>query len=247
MAFFRFFSSEDPAAASAPHPEALQRQAKYRLLGAVVLVVLAVIGFPMLVDKQPRPISSELRIEFPDKTTAPALAPPAPVALSGAAAPGAVVEPVEPNRPVRSTPAVVSAQASLSNAESIAGSTAAAPSPKPSNKPASTASAQAKPEAEPKPAPKPDARSEAKPDKPADPDGQTRVVIQVGAFEDSKKITEVRSKLERAGIKTYIQVVDTKDGKRTRVRAGPFASKAEAEKAAEKIKKLDLPASLLTL
>jgi DedD protein len=42
-------------------------------------------------------------------------------------------------------------------------------------------------------------------------------------------------------------VAETKDGKRIRVRVGPFATKAEAEKAAGKIKTLDLPAAILTL
>jgi DedD protein len=54
-------------------------------------------------------------------------------------------------------------------------------------------------------------------------------------------------KLERAGFKNYTNVAETKDGTRIRVRAGPFASRAEADKAAEKIKGLDLPASVLTL
>jgi DedD protein len=42
-------------------------------------------------------------------------------------------------------------------------------------------------------------------------------------------------------------VAETKDGRRTRVRVGPFATRAEAEKAAEKIRKLDLPVTILTL
>jgi DedD protein len=57
----------------------------------------------------------------------------------------------------------------------------------------------------------------------------------------------VRLKVERAGMKTYTHVVETKEGRRIRVRVGPFANKAEADKAAEKIKKLDLPAAILTL
>ena len=74
-----------------------------------------------------------------------------------------------------------------------------------------------------------------------------RVVVQVGAFADVAKAREARLKLEKAGLKTYTQVAETKDGKRIRVRVGPFASKAEAETAASKIKALDLPAAILTL
>ena len=71
--------------------------------------------------------------------------------------------------------------------------------------------------------------------------------MQVGSFAEETRARETRAKLERAGFKNYMQAVETKDGKRIRVRAGPFASKAEAERAAEKIKKLDLPASVLSL
>ena len=58
---------------------------------------------------------------------------------------------------------------------------------------------------------------------------------------------EARQKVEKAGLKTYTQEVETPDGKRIRVRVGPFATRAEADKAASKIKGLDLPASILSL
>jgi DedD protein len=72
-------------------------------------------------------------------------------------------------------------------------------------------------------------------------------VVQVGAFADAAKAKEARSKLEQAGIKTYTQEIETKEGKRIRVRVGPFASKEEADKAAEKIRKLNLPTTVLKL
>ena len=74
-----------------------------------------------------------------------------------------------------------------------------------------------------------------------------RSVVQVGAFADAAKAKEARTKLEQAGLKTYTQEVDTKEGKRIRVRVGPFATKEEADKAAEKIRKLNLPTSVLKL
>jgi DedD protein len=76
---------------------------------------------------------------------------------------------------------------------------------------------------------------------------EARFIVQVGAFGDMDKAREVRAKLERAGLKTYAQTVDTKDGKRTRVRVGPFNNRTDADKAAARIKGLDLPASVLTL
>ena len=74
-----------------------------------------------------------------------------------------------------------------------------------------------------------------------------RFVVQVGAFAENEKAREVRMKVERAGLKTYVHVAETPQGKRIRVRVGPFATRAEADKAAAKIKTLDLPAAILTL
>jgi DedD protein len=74
-----------------------------------------------------------------------------------------------------------------------------------------------------------------------------RYVVQVGAFADTHRANEVRTKLEAAKLKTYTHVADTKDGKRTRVRLGPFDTRAEADKAAARVKKLNLPAAVLVL
>lgn len=79
------------------------------------------------------------------------------------------------------------------------------------------------------------------------PVAATRFVVQVGAFSEAPKAREVRLRLERAGLKTYTQVIGTESNRRIRVRVGPYASRAEAEKAADKVKKLDLPAVLIEL
>ena len=69
----------------------------------------------------------------------------------------------------------------------------------------------------------------------------------MGAFADPARAREARLKLERAGLKTYTHVAETAEGKRIRVRVGPFATKAEADKAAARVKALGLPAAILTL
>lgn len=250
MAFFKFRQGED-AARSAPAQslEVMRQRAKHRLIGSLVLVALAVVGFPLLIDKQPRPVPVDLPIDIPDKNKVKPLSLPAAPAKPAAevAAPAETVP--EPTKPAAST--VVPAAASLSSQEVIETKPKAKPEVKPEPKP------EVKPEV--KAEIKPEAKAETKP--PVDSgerakallEGKdpakavTRLVIQVGAFEDSKQVSDIRTRLERAGIKTYTQVVDTKDGKRTRVRVGPFETKADADKAVEKIKKLDLPASILTL
>ena len=74
-----------------------------------------------------------------------------------------------------------------------------------------------------------------------------RYVVQFGAFAETDKAQEARRKVEKTGLKTYTQVAETPQGKRIRARVGPFATKAEADKAAAKIKALDLPAAVLAL
>ena len=73
------------------------------------------------------------------------------------------------------------------------------------------------------------------------------MVVQVGAYADATKLAEARHKLEALGLKTYTQVVEVDGAKRTRVRVGPFASRADADKAAARIKSAGLPVAILTL
>jgi DedD protein len=93
-----------------------------------------------------------------------------------------------------------------------------------------------------------EAKADAKPAKPTDSkDTGARFVVQAGTFSDDAKLRETRSKLEKAGIATYTQVIEGKDGRRVRVRVGPFTSRDEADKVARKIKQLSLQPQVLTL
>ena len=89
-------------------------------------------------------------------------------------------------------------------------------------------------------------RANAKPAAAA-PEASSRFIVQVGAFSEDAAAREARQKAERAGVKTYTQVVNTSAGPRTRVRVGPFASREEAEKAAAALKKAGLAGSILAL
>jgi DedD protein len=224
---------EPVAAAPAESIEVMRRRARHRLIGAVVLVLVAVIGFPILFDTQPRPVAVDIPIEIPDRNKVKPL-PPAPPAPAPVAA-GKVTPPAAP---------VIT--------ESRAEAEAAVPVEKPAP-PEKVA------KAEPAPEKKPEARAEPKAPDAAKArallEGKSittaadgaRYVVQVGAFAEKDKARMAQQKLERAGLKNYTNVAETKNGTRIRVRAGPFASKAEADRAAEKIKGLDLPAAILTL
>ena len=84
MAFFKFRKSNDESSAAPLLPdslEAMRRRAKYRLIGSAVLVLIGVVGFPLLFDKQPRPISVDMPIDIPDRNKAKPLPQPATAAV----------------------------------------------------------------------------------------------------------------------------------------------------------------------
>lgn len=261
MAFFKFRNKSDAPAAAPVQPESIERlrqRAKYRLVGATLLVLLGVVGFPLLFDQQPRPIAVDTPIQIPDKNKLAPLALPVP-ATSDVAVAQPAAAPATPASAVITETA--EAPKPLQNANKNAPSE---PVQKASETTKSIASGEAKIPVKPaaaavvNSAPKPEtadkalalleAQSLPKPVSPASADaGAARFVVQVGAFADTTRAKDVRRKLETAGLKTYTNVAQTKDGERTRVRVGPFAERPEADKAAEKIKKLKLPAVVLTL
>ncbi|MDZ5461509.1 SPOR domain-containing protein [Azohydromonas lata] len=76
---------------------------------------------------------------------------------------------------------------------------------------------------------------------------EKRYIVQVGAFADATAAGEARARVEKLGIRTFTQVVETDAGRRIRVRVGPFASREEADKALGKLKAAGLPTALLPL
>ena len=74
------------------------------------------------------------------------------------------------------------------------------------------------------------------------PDPLQSFAINVGLFADSGNADRVLTRLIDAGLPAFIQVVDSPNGQRTRVRVGPFASRALADDAAARIRALGLDA-----
>ena len=333
MAFFKFRqrgqpSQPEPARGrgrknepAAPGPQetidTLRRRARHRLIGAAVLVGLAIIGFPLLFDTQPRPVAVNAPITIPDKDKVAPLRTPDPVPaaaslgereemVSGAVAPrggdrtasasaaavaparrASAEKPAAPTRDARPDAAAADARANAEEAARLKAEEAAR---------AKAAQAKREEEAKAAQARRDDDRSQAQTDaqakreeaarakreqearakreselrakreeaararallegrgtpsadKPAAADAKGgRFIVQVGAFADDSAVREARQKAERAGVKTYTQTVETSAGKRTRVRAGPFSSREDADKAAGALKKAGLGGSVLSL
>jgi DedD protein len=272
MGLLSFFKRKDespagdaPAAADAVAQARIR--ARRRLIGATVLLGIGVIGFPLLFETQPRPIPVDIPIEIPRKESAPPLAlpsprPHAPPSVPAAAVPepavAAASAPAAPSEP-RATPPITTERASDQGREvppsaASAARTAVAPASAARTAPAAASAARAA--AAPASAAgrssteaqraqallegraTPKAASEA---------GNARLVVQVGAYTDADKLRDARQKVEKLGMKTYTQVVESDGGKRTRVRVGPFATREEADKAAARIKAAGLPVAILTL
>jgi DedD protein len=243
----------------APDAVAVARtRARRRLIGATLLLGMGIVGFPLLFETQPRPISVDIPIDIPRKESAPALRLPAarpasavvvaPMDPAPDIAPSMAPNLAPPAAPPAASPPAALAVPKVTESRQAAAEPGVAPA-RPAVVPA--APAPAKPEA---PRAQPDAGQRAQ----ALLDGKgnaaesaatesTRVVVQVGAYTDADKLREARHKVEKLGMKTYTQVIEGDGNRRTRVRVGPFATRAEAEKAAARIKATGLPAAILSL
>lgn len=226
----------------------LKKRARRRLVGAVFFVSVVALVLPMIMDHDPRPPVQDVEISIPgqdDKPFAPRFAA---VPLDGvpdkSPAPKAAAEPAPPTvartddaqrEPLAKTPP--------------ADVPAAKPVEKAVEKPAKPAD---KPEPPAKSAePLRDATSDdakraaailagqspgAAPA--ASPNGEHLVLI--GAFSNQANVLNLRKKLDELGVKTFTEPLDTPQGKKIRVRAGPFPNRAAAEKAQEKMKRIGI-------
>jgi DedD protein len=259
MDLLSVFKRKTQAAAAPDAADVVKRartRARQRLIGAAVLVVAGIIGFPLLFESQPRPIPVDLPIEIPRKDGVPPLAMPA-------AAPGAQTAPA--SAPTRPAPAASSptrptppAERVITESQADAGREVVQPAPAAASAAAATRSKAAS-DAQ-LPTGRADAQStsgdgaraqallEGRPSASgASAAGAARFVVQVGAFSDQAAMKEARAKVERLGMKTYTQVADTTAGPRTRVRVGPFATRDDAERAAAKLRANALPTVILAL
>lgn len=229
----------DPLSDEAGPVQAARAQARRRLIGAVVLLAIGVIVFPMLFETQPRPLPHDIPIELPRRDGA-TPRPPALPRTTPAVTELPVAEPAAPAASAVEAPVVAEAAPAAPVPAPVPAPAPAAPTPEPEKAEKVEKAEKPAPAAKPAPASAPGAASAA--------DGKAgRFVVQVGAYTDANTLRDVRAKVEKLGLKTYTQSVDTDAGKRTRVRVGPFATRQEAESASSKLKGAGLPGNVLVL
>ncbi len=232
-----------------------KQRARRRLVGAIALVVAAIVILPMVLDSHPKPVTDDIAIDIPNRPAtvrsrasddrsddtqagvAPDLADMNDTAGSGAAAAG--VAPAPPPEAAQSKALQQPAHGAQSKQEkSNQPEAKRAPASEPSAGAARSNAAQSsKSVAVPAP-------SAAQPDSgtPAAPPG-ARFAVQLGVFADDAGARAWESKLKAAGVPAYIEHRNQADGKmRTMLRAGPFADRAAASAAIAKVREAGLTA-----
>lgn len=188
--------------------DTLKRRGRRRLVGAVALVLLAVIVLPMVLDPEPRRSVPPVSIRIPGED-------------DSAFKPKVTPRPAEKKLEAK-LPAVEEKKALPPEKKPAVGENAAVPEKKP---------------AEPAPPAKKSEPGDAERARAEAALAGSEFVVPVGAFANPDAVI---ARLAQAKVKHYTEKVPTAKGTVTRVRAGPFATRAEAEKAHETLKSLGL-------
>jgi DedD protein len=219
------------------------------------LVAAIVVALPMVLDTEPRPIDGEISIKIPppDPSKFTSRMAPVPPSAEPRSAGGDRFAPDAKSAPdTKSTPKFSAAMGEKSAEPDVKPPAAAAPA-KPSSaashapvSPPATPAAKAPP---PAPKPAPPAVKEAPGGSaaaPAPAASETQMyAVQVVALADVEKAKQVQEQLAAAGLKSYTEIVKTAKGEVTRVRAGPYPSRAAAEKAHDQLKTLGLSGNIV--
>ena len=186
----------------------LKKRARRRLVGAAFFVSVVAVVLPMVMDHEPRQVVQDVEIRIPGQDEKP-------FAPKFAAAP--VEKPAEKaaEKPADKPP--------VKPAEKAAEKTTEKPKADEAKRAAAILAGQA-------------ADSKAIEARPTAKPGEYLVLI--GAFANEANVKNIKAKLAEQGIKTFSEPLDTPQGKKTRVRAGPFPSRDAADRALEKMQRI---------
>lgn len=216
-----------------------QQRARHRLIGAAVLVLIAVIGLPRILDSKPKSTPNDIAVNI----------------VTSLPLPGAVTKPEEkPKAEVPAEATKESAKEAPKSAPVVEAKTETKPEPK------AEAKADVKPAT---PSPNKAAtmglaageevvvttpsksKSEDDP-KPSATNGSSKYVIQIGAFASEERAKGWIAKLKDQKIPNYVLNKTGADGAKLYVlRAGPYTDKDAAEAAEKKIKAMGLSPRLV--
>jgi len=227
-----------------------KQRARRRLVGAIAMVVAAVVILPMVLDSHPKPVTDDIAIDIPNRPT------PKASAVDEDTQAG-----VAPDNPVPDTAGGASRRAAAGVTQQGTVTAPAARSSKPQAPAVAAGTAPAPAATVPAPAPaKPvkatpapiqsaanttanstdAAAADADSGTPASPPG-SRFAVQLGSFPDDASAKAWAAKLKAAGVPAYIERRKQADGStHTLLRAGPFADRAAASAAIAKVREAGL-------
>ena len=213
-----------------------QQRARHRLIGAAVLVLIAVIGLPRILDNKPKASSNDIAVNIVTSLPIPGTEPKA------EEKPKAEV-PVEP---AKEAPKVAAAPAPEvkpeAKVETKADTKPAAPAVNKSGALGLAAGEEVVAAASPKADTKPKTADAPK----SSTSGSGKYVIQIGAFASEANVKALSARLKNQNIPSYtLSKVGADGGKIFLVRAGPFTDKDVAEVAEKKIKAMGLTPRLV--
>jgi DedD protein len=207
-----------------------KQRARHRLIGAITLVLIAVIGLPQIFDQQPKPVANDITVQIVSNLPNPAAGvlnaepdkkPPVEVKaepkpeVNPTPAPIASA-PVAPPKPTNPSPA------SSNSASKSLGLAAGEELVSTSNEPAGAADAKVA--------------------------TNGKFVIQIGAFASEERANGWVAKLKENKIPYYVLTRNNAEGvKLYLLRAGPFTEREAAESAEKRIRSLGLSPRIVEL
>ena len=218
-----------------------QQRARHRLIGAAVLVLIAVIGLPRILDNKPKPVTNDIAVNI--VTSLPVPSAEVKTEAKPEEKPKADIPTEAPKAAVAPTPEV-----------------------KAEGKPEAKAEVKAETKTEAKPATPPSknsglglaageevvastptkSKSDDTSSKPSTASGSGKFVIQIGAFASEERAKGWIAKLKDQKIPNYVLTKTGSDGTKLFVlRAGPYTDKDAAEAAEKKIKAMGLSPRLV--
>ncbi|QWD93679.1 SPOR domain-containing protein [Polynucleobacter sp. MG-Unter2-18] len=198
-----------------------QQRARHRLIGAAVLVLIAVVGLPRILDNKPKSVNNDIAVNIVTSLPTPN------AALSGndeKPSSAATVEvPAKEKAPTPPKELAAKSSPAVSKSNSISGLAA--------GEEVIIA---------------PDAITKSKTEEPPKKMGPGKYVIQVGAFASEERAKGWIAKMKDQKIPNYVLNKTGTDGvKLFLLRAGPFADKDAAEAAEKKVKAMGLSPRLV--
>ena len=207
-----------------------QQRARHRLIGAAVLVLIAVVGLPRILDTKPKSVNNDIAVNIVTSLPAPNAAMPA---IDEKAKPSEIIQAPAKDKEIAQAKEVVSA---------------ATPDLKPETKPTAVTpkvnsiGLAAGEEVVAAPNTTTKAKTEELPKKA----GSGKYVIQIGAFASEERAKGWIAKMKDQKIPNYVLNKTGTDGAKLYVlRAGPFADKDAAEAAEKKVKAMGLSPRLV--